>query len=132
MLGAIAGDIIGSVYESRPVKTADFVLFDGSSTFTDDTVLTIAIADAILQSGDYVQFLKKYARKYPNAGYGYNFSHWMLCRKMELVAISLSCLQGKNVPSTIFLPCKRSGKELFVKILQTEYLYGICSSKAID
>ncbi len=81
MTGAIAGDIIGSVYEARPVKTTDFPLFDSSSTFTDDTVLTIAVADAILHSGGYAQYLKRYARKYPTAGYGCHFFRWMLSQE---------------------------------------------------
>ncbi len=50
MIGAIAGDIIGSVYERHPIKTKDFPLFQPESRFTDDTVLTIAIAKAILES----------------------------------------------------------------------------------
>ncbi len=48
MIGAIAGDIIGSVYEGRPIKTKGFPLFSAGSTFTDDTVLTVAVADAIV------------------------------------------------------------------------------------
>jgi ADP-ribosylglycohydrolase len=48
MIGAIAGDIIGSVYEWHNIRTTDFPLFDERCTFTDDTVLTVAIADAIL------------------------------------------------------------------------------------
>ena len=49
MLGAIAGDIIGSVYEARPIKTTTFPLFAAGSRFTDDTVLTVATARAILE-----------------------------------------------------------------------------------
>lgn len=48
MLGAIIGDIIGSVYELYPIKTTDFPLFQQHSRFTDDSVLTVAVADAIL------------------------------------------------------------------------------------
>jgi ADP-ribosylglycohydrolase len=48
MIGAIAGDVIGSVYEARPTKTKDFPLFDPRCTFTDDSVLTIAVAGVIL------------------------------------------------------------------------------------
>lgn len=47
MLGAIAGDIIGSVYESNNIKTKEFELFDARCFFTDDTVLTVALADSI-------------------------------------------------------------------------------------
>ena len=52
MIGAIAGDIIGSVYEHRPITTKDFPLFHPRCRFTDDTVLTVAIADAISLGGD--------------------------------------------------------------------------------
>jgi ADP-ribosylglycohydrolase len=77
MLGAIAGDVIGSVYEHRPIKTLDFPLFDAHSRFTDDSVLTIAIADAIVQGMAYAEALKTYGRKYPNAGYGGAFYKWI-------------------------------------------------------
>jgi len=78
MLGAIAGDIIGSVYEGRPLKTKDFPLFSEWSTFTDDTVLTVAMADAILNDRDYGTTIKSYGRRYPQAGYGGSFYQWLL------------------------------------------------------
>jgi ADP-ribosylglycohydrolase len=77
MFGAIAGDVIGSVYEHRYIKTTDFQLFDQYSRFTDDTVLTIAIADAILNQTDYAKSLKYFGRKYPDAGYGGAFIEWI-------------------------------------------------------
>ena len=77
MIGAVAGDIIGSVYERYPVKTESFPLFSHNSRFTDDTVLTVAIAASILGKGDYTASLKYFARKYPHAGYGASFYHWM-------------------------------------------------------
>ncbi len=77
MIGAIAGDIIGSVFEQHPVKTTTFPLFSKSSRFTDDTVLSVAIADAILNKTDYTAVLKKYGRMYPRAGYGLSFFGWM-------------------------------------------------------
>jgi ADP-ribosylglycohydrolase len=76
MLGAIAGDVIGSVYEGNPIKTTDFPLFSSASTFTDDTVLTVAVADAILQNTEYVEKFKEYYRLYPHAGYGGTFRSW--------------------------------------------------------
>lgn len=76
MIGAIAGDIIGSVFEHDPIKTTSFPLFSESSRFTDDTVLSVAIADAILNQTDYGTALKKYGRKYPAAGYGMSFLRW--------------------------------------------------------
>jgi len=77
MLGAIAGDIIGSVYEATPIKRTDFPLFQTASTFTDDTVLTIAVADSLLNDKGYIQSLQDWGRKYPNAGYGGNFINWI-------------------------------------------------------
>lgn len=77
MFGAIAGDIIGSVFEGRPIKTTDFPLFGPRSTFTDDTVLTVAIADAILRRRDYAVALKEFGRRYPDAGYGGTFYQWL-------------------------------------------------------
>lgn len=77
MLGAIAGDVIGSIREWRNVKTTDFKLFEIGNKFTDDTVLTVATADAILNNKPYAQTYKEYALKYPNAGYGGKFKEWM-------------------------------------------------------
>lgn len=78
MLGAIAGDVIGSVYEANPVKTIDFPLFSAGSRFTDDSVLTVAIADSILNNKDFGQTLHSWARKYPDAGYGSSFIKWVM------------------------------------------------------
>lgn len=77
MLGAIAGDIIGSVYEGSGLKTKDFPLFSGGSTLTDDTVLTVAVAEALLAGGEFAPTIKAYARARPNAGYGASFHAWM-------------------------------------------------------
>lgn len=77
MLGAIAGDVIGSVYEHYPVKTEDFPLFHPRCRFTDDTVMTVAIAYAILESEDYALAMKRFGRRYPNAGYGSAFIEWI-------------------------------------------------------
>lgn len=77
MLGAIAGDVIGSVYEARPIKTTDFPLFERGSTFTDDTVLTVAIGHAILEGTDYASALRRFGRRYPAAGYGGMFYNWV-------------------------------------------------------
>ena len=77
MIGAIAGDIIGSVFEHDPIKTTNFPLFTDSSRFTDDTVLSVAIADAILNQSDYGTALKKFGRRFPAAGYGMSFLRWI-------------------------------------------------------
>jgi ADP-ribosylglycohydrolase len=76
MLGAIAGDIIGSVYEHRPIKTTRFPLFHPLCRFTDDTVLTVALADSVLHGTPFVGLLKQYYRAYPHAGYGGSFHQW--------------------------------------------------------
>ena len=68
MLGAIIGDIIGSPYEHRNHKSTDFALFSDRSRFTDDTVLTVAVADVILHGKDYAETLGEHFSGYPNAG----------------------------------------------------------------
>ena len=78
MIGAIIGDMIGSVYEAHPIKTTKFQLFKPHSRFTDDSVLTVAVAYAILNQKDYATSLKTFSVKYPRAGYGAAFYHWML------------------------------------------------------
>jgi ADP-ribosylglycohydrolase len=78
MLGAIAGDIIGSIYEGRPIKRTDFPLFGKHCHPTDDTVLTVALADSILNGRDYVRCLKEYFARYPHAGYGGSFARWAM------------------------------------------------------
>jgi len=83
MLGAIAGDIIGSIFEHKPIKTTDFSLFDYYSRFTDDTVLTVAIANSILEKISYKESLKYFAREHPDAGYGQSFYYWMASFKSE-------------------------------------------------
>ena len=78
MLGAIAGDIIGSLYERLALKSKRFPLFDAKNRFTDDTVMTVAVADWLLSGGDLVDTLHEYFHHYPRAGYGGTFIRW--CR----------------------------------------------------
>ena len=88
MYGAILGDIIGSPYEfDRGSKSKDFSLFSKESEFTDDTVMTIAVADAFLDAQTneadeqiktrLIHAMQKYGKAYPNAGYGGMFCHWL-------------------------------------------------------
>lgn len=77
LLGAIAGDVIGSVYEWHNVKTKNFPLFCQASDFTDDTVLTIAVADAILNNKNFRDAIWEYGNRYPNRGYGGRFRQWL-------------------------------------------------------
>ena len=76
MIGAIAGDMIGSVYEAHPIKTTTFPLFSAGSCFTDDTVLTVATALAILEKIDYGRAYRMLARAYPDRGFGAAFARW--------------------------------------------------------
>lgn len=82
IIGAIAGDIIGSIYEFNSIKTKDFNLFSKRSGFTDDTVMTLAIANWLCVNKDskhvLINNLKYFGNKYPNAGYGGMFRNWLL------------------------------------------------------
>ena len=78
LLGAIAGDVIGSFYEFRPVKRLDFELFnDRSSRFTDDTIMTVANAEWLLTGGNLSEIMRHYGSQYPWAGYGNMFLTWL-------------------------------------------------------
>jgi ADP-ribosylglycohydrolase len=76
MIGAIAGDMIGAPYEHSAIKHKDF--FIRVAGFTDDSVLTVAVAQAIMDGLDYADALKDYANRYPRAGYGGGFRRWMV------------------------------------------------------
>ena len=93
MYGAILGDMIGAPYEfDRGNKTKDFPLFSRFSQFTDDSVMTIAVAEALLDSMGkteeetkkaLVASMQKWGRRYPNAGYGARFIHWLFAEDPE-------------------------------------------------
>ena len=84
MLGSIIGDIIGSRFEGHNsrIKTTDFELFDKGSKFTDDTVLTIAVADWLMrdpkhQHATLVKIMQTYGRMYPGAGFSHATKAWL-------------------------------------------------------
>lgn len=94
MYGAIIGDIVGSPFEfDRGDKTKNFELFGAKAGFTDDTVMTIAVGEALLEAGKdasvevikelVVHYMKKWGRKYPNAGYGGRFGWWLMLENPE-------------------------------------------------
>jgi ADP-ribosylglycohydrolase len=86
MLGAIIGDIAGSVYEWNNIKTKDIPLYRDDCHFTDDTVMTVAVADALMKGGkpdDFIDSMKKFGRMYPNVGYGPRFSRWLFSDDRE-------------------------------------------------
>ena len=89
MYGAILGDIIGSPYEFdvNNIKTTEFELFSERSEFTDDSIMTLAVAEALMDCGidadektmkkALIDAMRKYGQRYPFAGYGVNFSMWL-------------------------------------------------------
>lgn len=77
MIGAIIGDIVGSVYEFNNHRSKEFPLFQAKSDFTDDSVLSFATAKVLLDGGDYAATYQRFARAYPNRGYGGRFGKWM-------------------------------------------------------
>jgi len=93
IIGAIAGDVIGSVFEWNNIKTTKFPLFTEETTFTDDTILTIAVADSIINKKDFEITIKQFARKYSSYGYGASFRKWF---KNEITS---SCVAASLVSS---------------------------------
>ena len=86
MLGAIIGDICGSIYERHNHKTEEpqhIILTGHNCRLTDDTVLTIATAEALLQGRNYTKAYKEWGCRYPHAGYGKKFKGWMYSDSLE-------------------------------------------------
>lgn len=87
MIGAIIGDIVGSIYEFDNIKTKNFELFVRDCMFTDDTIITIAVGEALTQHNrtegievfkeNLIKIMHKYGKAYPNAGYGGHFLNWL-------------------------------------------------------
>ena len=80
MLGAIIGDIVGSIYEWNNHRSKEFELFGPKCDFTDDTVMTLAIAEGLMAGGtekDYVRAMQRLGRAYPGRGYGCRFREWL-------------------------------------------------------
>jgi ADP-ribosylglycohydrolase len=70
--------MIGSRHEFQKTKSVDFELFTPACTFTDDTVLTVAVADALINGRDYGEVIREYGLRYPDAGYGGFFHKWLI------------------------------------------------------
>ena len=94
MYGAAIGDIVGSPYEfDHGKKSKDFDMFSKASEFTDDTVMTVAVAEALLKAGKdageaeirthVTQSMREWGRRYPYSGYGGNFSQWLRAEEPE-------------------------------------------------
>lgn len=90
MLGAIFGDMVGSIYEFNNIKTTQFELLGKRSTFTDDSILTIAVADWLLEGNlnkdSLIETLKRYVEKFPNpmGGYGSRFQQWAFSNETSM------------------------------------------------
>ena len=90
MLGAVCGDIIGSVYEKNNIKKKTFPLFNENDRFTDDTVMTCAILIASMEykknkninkfRDNCIKYMRELGRRYINAGYGQTFIYWLLSK----------------------------------------------------
>ena len=93
MIGAILGDVVGSIYEFDNIKTKDFELFDKECMFTDDSVMTIAVAEALMEFEKVtddeafkevlIKAMHKYGRLYPDASYGGRFLVWLLRKSTQ-------------------------------------------------
>lgn len=77
MLGAIIGDIVGSIYEWDRIKTKDFEFFGERCFFTDDSVCTIAVAESLLHDLPPAKTMQKWCQRYPNCSYGGMFGQWI-------------------------------------------------------
>lgn len=94
MKGVIIGDIVGSAYERHNTKNKEFKLFKNRCRFTDDTVMTVAVADALLtwkalgllNQADrlhvLVEKMQMYGRKYLEIGYSKTFKQWLQCENL--------------------------------------------------
>ena len=83
MIGSVIGDIVGSLYEGSSIKTKDFPFFNEFGRFTDDTVLTVAVADALMEPQSHIDRHQHYVERYhdwfamyPDAGFGETFFNW--------------------------------------------------------
>ncbi|MBQ3324546.1 MAG: ADP-ribosylglycohydrolase family protein [Muribaculaceae bacterium] len=96
MIGAIVGDIIGSIYEFDNIKTKDFELFDERMEPTDDSILTIATADWLLHGGAPGKYYFRYASAYPcpMGGYGPSFLNWVSRSRNSIAEPYNSCGNG--------------------------------------
>ena len=83
MLGAIIGDVVGSIYEFNNHKSKDFKFYSDGMEFTDDTVMTIAVAEWLMSTEQSTHSLENsmvaWGHKYPDAGYGGKFRRWLFC-----------------------------------------------------
>lgn len=104
MLGAIIGDIVGSCYEFNGIKTKDFELFSPRSRYTDDSVMTMAVAEWLLEDPYHThnileEKMVKYGHLNTNVGYGSHFLHWLYFPQAKYEAKAKEYLTEKNASS---------------------------------
>jgi ADP-ribosyl-[dinitrogen reductase] hydrolase len=112
MLGAIIGDIVGSIYEFENHRSKTFPLFGSNVDFTDDTVCTVALADALLRHADPTDTLRAWCLRYPDRGYGGMFRQWIVDESLgpynsfgngAAMRVSPAALLGVDLESALFL-----------------------------
>ena len=85
LYGALGGDFVGSIYERHNIKTKDFPLIDDRCRLTDDSILTMATADAICSKIDYAICYHRWGNQHPHRGYGGRFRTWLATPEDQLV-----------------------------------------------
>lgn len=122
MKGAIIGDIVGSIYEGHNIFTKNFPLFSSECCFTDDTVLTCAVAKALTeQESNVTDIFRELGKQYLNAGYGPKFIHWLLCNDPRPY---YSCGNGSAMrvsPVGFIAESKEEVKELSKKVTEVTH-----------
>lgn len=122
MKGAVIGDIIGSAYEFNNIATKDFPLFSARSCFTDDTVMTCAVAKALLEpERDVSSVLQQVGRCYPNAGYGARFIYWLFA---ENPVPYNSCGNGSAMrvsPAGFLAKTEEEARELSARVTRVSH-----------
>ena len=142
MIGAIAGDIIGSVYEFDNIKTTVFPFFTRKSNYTDDTIMTVAVTDWLLYGGNLVQVMHRYGREFPcpMGGYGARFGQW-LCEtnpqpynswgngsamRVSAVGWAFGSLEKTlQVAAAIYLARTGKSKQAIREYIETTFLYDL-------
>jgi ADP-ribosyl-[dinitrogen reductase] hydrolase len=116
MLGAIIGDIVGSIYEFDNIKTKEFELFQEGSRITDDTVCTIAVADTILNDCDPTETMVRWCRSYPGMGYGDRFTKWFDLPWQEPYGSFGNGAAMRVSPAAFLAPSMEYARELAIKV----------------